>query len=255
MWGKDAKEASSDIPAETDFDDTIYVDSFHKKLYGASYPANNENDNTEELVLLKKIFAEFLRKFIYMSARKIIGYDEEPQAGAPEIQSNDMLANLHYTFIMPTHWDVKCKYILREIFVGAELIQGQEMERLQFCTELESTIHYMQQPKFPFSQKLQKDLTKNRPYLLIDLLSSLCSFTIFEVKNPLPTVNTEVTPTKVIHVEPFVKIVSIKAVKSNLENLLKEKVMEGADLDDKALGRILDYYVEKTKVISLINYM
>lgn len=66
---------------------------------------------------------------------------------------------------------------------------------------------------------------------------------------------TEVISTKVIHVEPSLKLVSVEAVKSNMEDLLKEKVFEGGDLNDKAFVPILDYYVEKIKVQSFINYM
>lgn len=87
-WGKDATtKASSDIHTENGIDDMIYVDSFHEKLYGTPYLASGRKDKTEELVFLRKIFAEFLRKFIYKSARESIEYVEEAKAVVPEIQT------------------------------------------------------------------------------------------------------------------------------------------------------------------------
>lgn len=241
MWGEEAIDASSDIPVDKNGDDKLYVDSFFGKLYGTpSKTSRDKSDTTEkEIVLLSRIFAEFLKKFIYKCARRSIENEEEAISVVPEIHS-DILSNFHYILVMPTHWDFNIRDTLREIFVQAVLIEKhQDMYRLQFCTELDSTLNYIQQPRHPRFQKLNQELTKRRQYLMVDFYNSSCSFIIFGVK-----------PMKVLYLEPFVEIISTNNIKDNIKCLLKDKVMGGSELNDKILLKVLDYFVKKIKVIN-----
>jgi hypothetical protein len=189
-----------------------------------------------------------LRKFVYKCAQQALEYEVELEAMVPDIKT-DLLSNLHYAFIVPTHWDTKIRdEIFRPIFVQANLIEDDDnLDKLQFFTELECTLHYMREPDY--LSQMSKELVKDRLYLMLNFLNSSCSYTIFEVKRALFTSNrTECLSTKVVHTEPISKLITLADVRSNIAAIIEEKILKANKNSIGVIKKLVDHYVKDLEV-------